>query len=87
MYFNNIDSQLTACQTHLDAKSLQSCPTLLCDSMGCSWPGSSVHGIFQARILEWAAISFSTDSLGELKKKKKQHLSPTPHLLNQNLWR
>ena len=48
MYFNNIDSQLTACQTHLDAKSLQSCPTLLCDSMGCSWPGSSVHGIFQA---------------------------------------
>ena len=60
MYFNKIDSQLTACQTHLDAKSLQSCPTL-CDSMGCSLPGSSVHGIFQARILEWAAISFSPD--------------------------
>ena len=31
----------------------------LCDPMDCSLPGSSVHGIFQARILEWAAISFS----------------------------
>ena len=36
----------------------QSCPTL-CDPMDCSLPGSSVHGIFQARILEWVAISFS----------------------------
>ena len=36
----------------------QSCPTL-CDSMDCSPPGSSVHGILQARILEWVAISFS----------------------------
>ena len=32
---------------------------LLCDLMGCSPPGSSVHGILQARILEWVAISFS----------------------------
>ena len=38
----------------------QSCPTL-CDPMDCSPPGSSVHGIFQARILEWVAISFSRD--------------------------
>ena len=36
----------------------QSCP-ILCDPMDCSLPGSSVHGIFQARILEWVAISFS----------------------------
>ena len=36
----------------------QSCPTLR-DPMDCSPPGSSVHGIFQARILEWGAISFS----------------------------
>ena len=36
----------------------QSCPTL-CDPMDCSPPGSSVHEIFQARILEWFAISFS----------------------------
>ena len=40
------------------AKSLQSCPTLS-DPMDCSLPGSSVHGIFQARGLEWAAIAFS----------------------------
>ena len=36
----------------------QSCPTL-CDPMDCSLPSSSVHGILQARILEWVAISFS----------------------------
>ena len=35
----------------------QSCPTL-CSPMDCSLPGSSVHGIFQARILEWVAITF-----------------------------
>ena len=39
----------------------QSCPTL-CDPVDCSLPGSSVHGIFQARILEWVAISFSRRS-------------------------
>ena len=39
----------------------QSCPTL-CDPMDCSPPGSSVHGTFQARILEWVAISFSRGS-------------------------
>ena len=36
----------------------QSCPTLS-DPMDCSLPGSSVHGIFQARVLEWRAIAFS----------------------------
>ena len=39
----------------------QSCPTL-CDPMDCSPPGSLVHGIFQAWILEWVAISFSRGS-------------------------
>ena len=39
----------------------QSCPTL-CDPMDCSQPGSSVHGIFQAIVLEWIAISFSSGS-------------------------
>ena len=38
----------------------QSCPTL-CDPVDCSPPDSSVHGILQARILEWIAISFSGD--------------------------
>ena len=36
----------------------KSCPTLS-DTMKCSLPGSSIHGIFQARILEWVAIAFS----------------------------
>ena len=40
------------------AKLLQLCPTL-CDPMVCSLPGSSAHGIFQARVLEWGAIAFS----------------------------
>ena len=39
----------------------KSCPTL-CDSMDCSPPGSSLHGILQARILEWVAIPFSRGS-------------------------
>ena len=34
----------------------------LCDPMDCSLPGSSIHGIFQARVLEWVAISFSRRS-------------------------
>ena len=40
------------------AKSLQSCPTL-CDPIESSPPGSPIHGIFQARVLEWVAIAFS----------------------------
>ena len=43
------------------AKLLQSCLTL-CDPTDCSLPGSSVHGILQATILEWVAISFSRGS-------------------------
>ena len=39
----------------------QSCP-ILCNPMGCSVPGSTIHGIFQARVLEWVAISFSRRS-------------------------
>ena len=45
----------------------QSCPTLS-DLMDCSLPGSSVHEIFQARVLEWGAIAFSiTDHLVSVK--------------------
>ena len=50
----------------------QSCPTLS-DTMDCSLPGSSVYGIFQARILEWVAIAFSyvkTNILKKLQEKK-----------------
>ena len=42
----------------MHAKSLLLCPTL-CDPMNCSWPGSSVHGILQARILEWVVMTSS----------------------------
>ena len=40
----------------------QSCSTLS-DPMDFSLPGSSIHGIFQTRVLEWGAISFSTDAV------------------------
>ena len=50
------------------AKSLQSCPTL-CDPIDGSPPGSSTHGIFQARTLEWVAISFSNAWKGKVKVK------------------
>ena len=47
--------------TESESEVTQSCPTL-CDPMDCSLPGSSVHGIFQARVLKWVAISFSRGS-------------------------
>ena len=49
----------------------QSCPTLS-DPMDCSLPGSSIHGIFQARVLEWGAIAFSVvNAISGQKEKKK----------------
>ena len=45
----------------VESEVAQSCPTL-CDPIDCSLPGSSVHGIFQAIVLEWIAISFSRGS-------------------------
>ena len=45
----------------------QSCPTLS-DSMVYSLPGSSIHGVFQARVLEWVAITFSISSLLESRR-------------------
>ena len=45
----------------------QSCPPLS-DPMDCSLPLSSVHGIFQARVLEWGAIAFSSDGLDTIIK-------------------
>ena len=44
------------------ANSIQSCPTL-CDPLDCSLPGFSIHGFFQARVLEWGAIAFSLNML------------------------
>ena len=45
-----------------ESEIVQSCPTLS-NPMDCSLPGSSVHGIFQARVLEWGAIAFSVPDL------------------------
>ena len=49
----------------------QLCPTLS-KPMDCSLPGSSIHGIFQARILEWGAIAFSEEVGLALKKGKRE---------------
>ena len=57
-----------------ESKVAQSCPTL-CDPMDCSPPGSSGHGIFQARVLEWGAIAFS--NLHYRKDEKKELLRKT----------
>ena len=52
----------------------QSCPTLS-DPMDCSLPGSSVHGIFQARVLEWGAIAFSDDQPRQHIKKQRHEFA------------
>ena len=59
----------------------QSCPTLW-DPVDCSLPGSSVHGILQARILEWVAISFSRGS------SRPRDWTPVSHIADRcfNLW-
>ena len=52
----------------------QSCPTVS-DPMDCSLPGSSVHGIFQARVLEWGAIAFSDENpMNSMKRQKDRTL-------------
>ena len=55
------------------SKVAHSCP-ILCDPMGCSLPGSSVHGIFQAIVLEWIAISFSNAWKWKVKVKSLSHV-------------
>ena len=54
------------CEVSEVSEVAQSYPTL-CDPMDCSLPGSSVHGIFQARVLEWVAIFVRN---GQLKQQK-----------------
>ena len=52
----------------------QSCPTL-CNPMDCSLSGSAIHGIFQARVLEWIAISFSRGSSRPRKRTQVSHIA------------
>ena len=49
------------CKSTVKVKVAQSCPAV-CDPMDCSLPGSSVHGILQARMLKWVAIPFYRES-------------------------
>ena len=60
----NVDySDHYKCMHACSTQSLPSCPTLW-DSIGCSPPGSSAHGILQARVLEWVAMPSFRGSLG-----------------------
>ena len=56
-----MNNPITSTEIEKKSEVAQLCLTL-CNPMDCSIPGSSVHGIFQARVLEWVAISFSRES-------------------------
>ena len=66
--WNGYPLQYSCLESASESEVAQSCPTL-CNPMDCSLPGSSIHGIFQARVLEWVAIS-------------EYHLVSTEYLLN-----
>ena len=70
-------------QVKSESEVAQSYPTLS-DPMDCSLPGSSVHGIFQARELEWGAIAFSED--GSITTGKSTGALPLPILLSYCLY-
>ena len=76
-----IPSVLYSFITESESEVAQSCPTL-CDPMDYSLPGSSLHGIFQARVLEWVAISFSR---GSSQSKDRTRVSCIPGRCF-NLW-
>ena len=61
----------------------QSYPTL-CNPMDCSLPGSSVHGIFQTRVLERGAIAFSHNSIVDQKKNHCEQVSLAGHTVSEN---
>ena len=64
-------------------KVTQSCPTF-CDPMDCSLPGSSVHGILQARILDWVAVPFSRGS-SQLRDRTQVSCTEANSLLSEPL--
>ena len=76
-------SSFLFCATATAAKSLQSCLTL-CHPMDCSLPGSSIHGIFQARVLEWGAITFNSRKL-EILRCWLLPWCPFPKLLTRTM--
>ena len=79
---NSQGSQICWEGGYVPAKSLQSCLTL-CDAMDSSWPGSLVHGILQARILEWVAMP----SLRGSSQPRIEPIVPcTSHIVRQILY-
>ena len=68
-YWSGCHFLLQCMKVKSESEVTQSCPTLF-DPMDCSLPGSSVHGIFQARVLEWGAIAFSSTAVWT---RKYQH--------------
>ena len=83
--FHNVHGVLPGrkAMTNLESESevAQSCPTL-CDPVDCSPPGSSIHRILQARILEWVAISFSRGSSQSRDWTQVSHIAS----IHFNLW-
>ena len=68
-FYSNVISSVTSAAVSFDAKftlnvcvHAQSLNRVLCNPLDCSWPGSFIHGIFQAKLLEWVAIASSRGS-------------------------
>ena len=61
-------------ESESESEVAQSCPTL-CDPVDCTLPGSSIHGIFQAIVLEWIAISFSRGSSRPRDRTQVSHIA------------
>ena len=74
-FFNQMSYQGTPISAYRkkEREVAQSCLTL-CDPMGCSLQGSSIYGIFQARALDWVAISFSRGSSGPRHRNQVSHI-------------
>ena len=68
---------LQCMKVNSESEVTQSCPTLS-NPMDCRLPGSSVHGIFQARVLEWGAIAFSGQVVIFKKEKKVKRKTIIP---------
>ena len=69
----NILKEQTIIKSSFSFLVVQSCPTL-CDPMDCSLPASSIHGIFQVRVLEWGAIAFSRGSSQPKDRSRVSHI-------------
>ena len=76
---------LQSMKVNSESEVAQSCLTLS-DPMDCSLPGSSIHGIFQARVLEWGAIAFSRIPV-ELFQILKDDAVKVLHSICEQIWK